>query len=129
MLLALAWLNHQFHAAAVRRMERSTGRWATCALTQLSFIRLSSNPAAFPSATTPAEAALLAEVVADSQHVLVDTLPPAVSFNMWGKILGHQQMTDAYLLMVAKAAGTSLLTFDQRLRLLAGSEGRVETLL
>jgi predicted nucleic acid-binding protein len=99
-------------------------------LTQLAFIRLSANPAAFSPAKTPSEAAaLLSEMVEDSQHVFVDTLPSAVSSNMWGKILGHQQVTDAYLLMVAAAAGASLLTFDGRLRLLAGSEGRVETLL
>ena len=49
-LLALAWPNHQFHAAATRAMGRSRGRWATCALTQLGFIRLSSNPAAIPGA-------------------------------------------------------------------------------
>jgi predicted nucleic acid-binding protein len=44
-LLALAWPNHQFHAAALRELQPRRGRWATCALTQLGFIRLSSNPA------------------------------------------------------------------------------------
>ena len=131
-LLALAWPNHQFHAAAVRRMERSKGPWATCALTQLGFIRLSANPAAFSPSKTPAEAvALLEELVEDSRHVFIESLPPAVrpgSRALWGKILGHQQVTDAYLLMVAEAAGASLLTLDRRLYLLAGSDGRVETI-
>ena len=34
-LLALAWPNHQFHVAAIERLERKKERWATCALTQL----------------------------------------------------------------------------------------------
>jgi len=44
-LLALAWPNHQFHDAVVERLERQPASlWATCALTQLGFVRLSSNP-------------------------------------------------------------------------------------
>ena len=48
-LLAVAWPNHQFHASANSALSRKN-RWATCALTQLGFIRLSSNPAAIPTA-------------------------------------------------------------------------------
>ncbi len=51
-LLALAWPNHQFHAAAIAALS-SRARWATCALTQLGFIRLSSNPAAIATAKSP----------------------------------------------------------------------------
>ena len=44
-LLALAWPKHQFHDAILERLERRPApRWATCALTQLGFVRLSSNP-------------------------------------------------------------------------------------
>jgi predicted nucleic acid-binding protein len=44
-LLAMAWPNHQFHLAVVRRLESRPNRWATCAITQLGFIRLSANQA------------------------------------------------------------------------------------
>ena len=54
-LLALVWPNHQFHTAATQRLESSHQGWATCALTQLDFIRISSNPAALATAKTPAE--------------------------------------------------------------------------
>jgi predicted nucleic acid-binding protein len=65
-LLALAWPNHQFHVASLRALQSRRDRWATCALTQLGFIRLSSNPAAIPTAKGPAEAAALLEaMVAD----------------------------------------------------------------
>ena len=56
-LLALAWPNHQFHRAVVARLDtRPSPRWATCALTQLGFVRLSSNPAVVEMRQTPARA-------------------------------------------------------------------------
>ena len=71
-LLAIAWPNQQFHSTAIAALS-SRKRWATCALTQLGFIRLSSNPAAVATAKNPQEAAsLLARLVADSLHVYVD---------------------------------------------------------
>jgi toxin-antitoxin system PIN domain toxin len=69
-LLALAWPNHQHHAAAHAwfAQNASTG-WATCALTQLGFVRLSSNPAYTRSSVTPSEAAsLLHEMTVHPSH-------------------------------------------------------------
>ncbi len=119
-LLAIAWPNHQFHVAAKRRLEPARQRWATCALTQLGFIRLSSNPAAVITAKTPAEAArLLAVMVRDPLHVYLKSLhaPSEEScIRMFENILGSQQVTDAYLLSLARQHKARLLTFDARLR-------------
>src|SRR5215468_10202098 len=77
-LLAIAWPNHQFHAAALDRLEAKQ-RWATCALTQLGFIRLSSNAAVVSPARSPSEAAaLLAGIVADKKHVYLAHMPTPV---------------------------------------------------
>lgn len=117
-LIALAWPNHQFHAAILERLERQpVPRWATCALTQLGFVRLSSNPAVVQVRKTPAEAIrLLGELTRDPQHVYLDTLPPLSEFAAaFRDLLGHQQVTDAYLLALAEASGTTLLTLDRRL--------------
>jgi toxin-antitoxin system PIN domain toxin len=115
-LLALAWPNHQFHTAVVERLEqRPTPRWATCALTQLGFVRLSSNPKIVQVRKTPAEAvALLADLTHDQQHVYLETLPalPYIA-GVFRQLLGHQQVTDAYLLGVAEASDATLLTFDR----------------
>src|ERR1041384_4438759 len=74
--LAIAWPNHQHHSAALRTVERNRDGWATCALTELGFIRSSSNPAAVVHAKTPAEAAsLLAGMTAGSLHRYLDSLP------------------------------------------------------
>lgn len=117
-LLALAWPNHQFHTAVVARLEqRPISRWATCALTQLGFVRLSSNPKIIEVRKTPAEAIdLLADLTRDQQHVYLDILPavPLVA-RLFRHIVGHQQVTDAYLLGVAEANGATLLTLDQRI--------------
>ena len=53
-LLALAWPNHQFHRTVLSRLERRPApEWATCALTQLGFVRLSSNPTIVGVRQTP----------------------------------------------------------------------------
>jgi toxin-antitoxin system PIN domain toxin len=116
-LLALAWPNHQFHTAIVERLEQQPApRWATCALTQLGFVRLSSNPKIVQVRKTPAEAvALLADLTRDQQHVYLDTLPALPrTAGVFRQLLGHQQVTDAYLLGVAEASDATLLTFDRR---------------
>src|SRR6185369_5906821 len=121
-LLAITWPNHQFHATAIAALA-SQNRWATCALTQLGFIRLSSNPAAVATAKSPREAAgLLAHLVADPLHVYLKSLPAPASAiwrDAFTALLGHQQVTDAYLLKLAIANNAVLVTFDRRLVSLA----------
>jgi toxin-antitoxin system PIN domain toxin len=130
-LLAIAWPNHQFHAAAIAALS-SQNRWATCALTQLGFIRLSSNPAAIATAKSPHEATgLLARLVADSLHIYLDSLPAPTSEHWrdaFAAILGHQQVTDAYLLRLAAANNAVLVTFDRRLESVSGGKLRVTVL-
>ncbi len=132
-LLALAWPNHQFHAAATGRLERNKERWATCALTQLGFIRLSSNPAAVGVPKSPWHAAsLLALLAQDPQHIYWDSLPSPASqpfIEGFERILGSKQVTDAYLLTLAAQHHGKLVTFDARLASLSQSEGAVELLL
>lgn len=130
-LLALAWPNHQFHTAVVARLEqRPEIRWATCALTQLGFVRLSSNPKIVEVRKTPAEAIdLLADLTRDQEHVYLESLPvlPQTA-SFFRHLLGHQQVTDAYLLGVAEASGATLLTFDRRVVPPGGMLAHVEIL-
>ena len=132
-LLAIAWPNHQFHAAATQRLEATHSRWATCALTQLGFIRLSSNPAVVTAAKSPAEAAaLLAVLVSDDRHEYLAALPSPVegeTRSIFEKLLGPVQVTDAYLLGLARRNNAILVTFDARLKELARSAAEVEILL
>jgi uncharacterized protein len=128
-LLALAWPNHQFHAAAVRALQTKPSRWATCALTQLGFLRLSSNPAVIPGAKSPGEcAALLDAMVSDPLHVYFDRLPSLTGRMIFRNLLGHHQVTDAYLLHLAHSHDAVFMTFDRRLLSLAAEGQRVEVL-
>jgi len=116
-LLALAWPNHQHHAAAHRwfRRDRRHG-WATCALTQLAFIRLSSNSAYTAEAVSPsAAAAVLQQYCADSHHQFWES-PPAAEPRLYQRALGHQQVNDAWMVELARQHGGRLVTFDAPLQ-------------
>ncbi len=132
-LLALAWPNHQFHTAATRRLESGKGKWATCALTELGFVRLSSNKSVVGISKSPIEAGiLLAAMVKDSSHVYLESLPSPVSepfLRSLEEILGSTQVTDAYLLALALRNRAVLLTFDTRIAALSGVARAVEVLI
>lgn len=123
-LTALLWPTHEHHSAAHRWFgKRKNAGWATCALTQLGFVRIVSNPAFSRDALSPAAAiALLAENLAHpAQEYWPDTLqvPPALD-GVKAKLQGYRQLTDAYLLTLAREHGGVLATFDGGLRTLAG---------
>jgi len=125
-LLALAWPNHQHHQAAHRWFASEKGRsWATCPLTELAFVRLSSNPAFTRDAVRPADALrLLAVLRRHPRHRAWAELPPVEELRSLS-LLGHQQVTDAYLLLVARRHRGVLATFDRRVASIAGAEGDV----
>lgn len=131
-LLALAWPNHQFHFAAVERLEQNNDHWATCALTELGFVRLSSNPSVVGVVKTPAEAAALLKVlVGDSRHIYVGELPSPTGepfLEYFDRSLTSKHVTDAYLVGLAERNKARLLTFDGRLAALARSSELVEVL-
>ena len=115
MLLVLAWPNHQHHAAA-HEWFRSQARhgWATCALTEVGFIRLSSNPAYTPEAVSPNEAASLLERLVQHKRHQFWPCPTAVAPRIYAQALGHQQVNDAYLVEVARRRRGRVVTLDMR---------------
>jgi toxin-antitoxin system PIN domain toxin len=130
-LVALAWPAHQFHALAVARLERKPVRpWATCLVTQLAFVRLTSNPLVVGVRKSPREAAeVLAALTSDQHHVyLADDRPPALDPEMFDRLIGHQQVTDAWLVAFTQRHGATLLTLDGRLSALAAEAWMVEVL-
>lgn len=106
-------------------------QWATCASTELAFVRLYTNPAAV-GGPRPAQEALgiLSELLRDPRHRFWSEMPSVAEFSRagaFGKVLGHNQINDAYLLELARRKGGRLLTFDRRLEAL-GAEGVAEVL-
>lgn len=115
-LLALAWPNHQYHAAAHAWFAKEARHgWATTSFTQIAFIRLSSNPAYTPDAVTPWEAATLLRQWLSHPHHRFWPSPPAAVPGIFRNAIGHQQVNDAYLVEVAQKAKGRLATFDRRL--------------
>ncbi len=115
MLIALAWPSHVHHRPAQAWFSKNApAGWATCPLTQCAFVRISSNPKIIPDAVTPTEAlSLLREVVKLRSHVFwkdhISILDDAVPADF---LVGHRQITDAYLLGLAIHHGGRLVTLD-----------------
>jgi toxin-antitoxin system PIN domain toxin len=130
-LIALLWPAHEHHAAAHGWFRKIEGRsWATCPLTELAFIRIVSNPAFSSDALSPAAAlSLLDNNLEHPSHVFwPDDLPVRLSlFDDLRQMEGHRQVTDLYLLALAKSHKGALVTFDAGLIQLAS--GRLRNLV
>jgi toxin-antitoxin system PIN domain toxin len=131
-LLALFWSAHEHHEAALRWFEnRRKARWATCALTQLGFIRLITNPRFSRDALLIADASVLlaANTSLPSHELWIEDISVVDALERCPRALqGHQQVTDAYLLALAVRHDGVLATFDRGIAALAagGREAAVE---
>ena len=118
-LIALLWPSHAQHDLAVKWFTRRRGKgWATCPLTEAGFVRIVSNPAFSRDAVTPREAVgvLAANTAAKDHAFWPDDLPFAEAIAFAGtRLVGHQQVTDAYLLGLALRRGGVLSTLDERI--------------
>jgi uncharacterized protein len=119
LLIALLWPSHEKHDLALKWFTRHRAKgWATCPFTQAGFIRIVSNPAFSRDAVQPREAiqVLAANTTAKDHAFWPDELPCAEAVAFSGvRLIGHQQVTDAYLLGLAIRRGGMLATLDQRI--------------
>lgn len=119
-LVALLWPAHTQHDAAKGWFQRYRSRgWATCALTQAAFVRIISNPAFSRDALAPKQAAQLLEKNTQApDHIF---WKEDISFSravapFAQRVIGHQQVTDAYLLGLALHNKGILATMDRSVR-------------
>ena len=124
-LIALLWPSHAQHDRAVKWFARHRSKgWATCPLTEAGFVRIVSNAAFSRDAVMPREAAgvLAANTAAEDHAFWPDELPFAEAVAFAGaRLVGHQQVTDAYLLGLAIRRGGMLATLDERIAALTES--------
>jgi toxin-antitoxin system PIN domain toxin len=125
-LIALLWPAHEhFEAAHEWFAARGRARWASCPLTQLAFVRIVSNPSFSPDALMPADAlALLERNLAHPAHEFWPddaSLTDAVG-SLAPRLQGHRQLTDVYLLGLARRRRGALASFDGGLRALASGD-------
>jgi predicted nucleic acid-binding protein len=99
-----------------------------CGVTQLGFVRHSVNPSVVQTRATARDAIeLLRAMTGVSGYVFwQDISIPTSDDAAWGRVVGHQQVTDAYLLALAKHYDGRVATFDRGLAALDPS--RVELL-
>lgn len=95
------------------------GSWGICPLTEVAFIRLTTNPHFNAGARSIEMATALLQRL--KRHP--DFLPPAsdkgwveLTARFARRIVGHQQVTDAYLLGLAIETNAELVTFDRGIR-------------
>jgi toxin-antitoxin system PIN domain toxin len=121
-LIAMAWPTHQAHEKVQEWLARHAREgWATCPLTQTSFVRILSNPAFSPNALTPGDALTLLQTnLAHPAHrfwaddvSLEEALEPLTQ-----RLAGHQQVTDAYLLGLTIEKKGKFVTLDRGVRTL-----------
>ena len=132
-LIALGWTQHEHHEK-ISRWFRGHSRegWATTAFTQAAFVRVIAQPAFSGQSIGIADIVeLLLRNTAHPKHRL---LPLDFGFGEvmgWctGGLLGHRQVTDAWLLALAIRHKVKLLTFDAGIRqLLATPQERQQHL-
>ena len=124
-LIALAWPQHVHHETAHRWFTKIGNKsFATCAITQLAFIRISSNPKIIDEAVTAVQAcALLSAVTKLRGHQYwQEKIEPERMEDLRGiAIVGHRQVTDAYLIGLARQHQGKLATFDRGVEELANA--------
>jgi toxin-antitoxin system PIN domain toxin len=125
-VIALVEPGHQHFQRAQKWFSSFTkGTWGLCPLTEAAFLRITTNPAFQPGPRSMQQAiAVLQMMKSHPRHLYwnigdswVDITTPFAR-----RILGHQQVTDAFLLGLAIKEDGVLVTFDRGLGYLAASE-------
>lgn len=99
--------------------------WATTPFTQAAFVRIVSQPVFSGSSIGPREAAeLLSRNLSHRHHSFfpLDMQVTEVAALCTGGLMGHRQVTDAYLLALAVKCKCKLVTFDSGLGQLLATE-------
>lgn len=118
-LIALLDGGHAMHAYATEWLARQAPfGWASCPLTQNGAVRIMSQPS-YPTprpAATVAERLALACAAPEHEFWAADVSLLSTGLINWQQLLGHRQVTDAYLLALAVRQQGKLATFDKRIR-------------
>lgn len=117
-LIALMDAGHLHHAKASAWLVENIGHgWASCPITQNGCIRIMSQPSYPGDLRTAQVAERLAEAAASPHHEFwsADVSLLETGVLNWPHILGHWQVTDAYLLALAVRHSGRFVSFDRRI--------------
>ena len=131
LLIALLDAAHIHHQRASQWLEQSLHHgWASCPLTQNGCLRIMAQPAYPQALPLAAVAQRLGQAAATPAHLFIAddySLLDADSLH-WPQLLGHRQVTDAYLLGLAVRHGCRFVSFDARVNLAAVPGAKAEHL-
>ena len=114
-LMALLWENHEHHFT-VRAWFKSVPAFATCPVSQLGFARVSSHPLLGYGLTPDDAFGVLRKLLADPRHQFIpDDLSCADRVLRTDLMTGPNQITDRYLVALARQHGCTLATLDEPL--------------
>lgn len=110
-LYALIDEAHVHHAAARQWFAALEGGFATCPITQGTLLRLAMR---LGGQSLEQALAVLQAVTGHARHCF---WPDALAYDQirWHGVLGHRQVTDAYLAALARHHGGKLASFDKGL--------------
>ena len=112
LLMALLWENHE-QCGQARRWLQSVSAFATCPLTQLGFVRVSSQPQLGYSASPEHAFRALRRLLTNSRHRFIpDDISVEDRVLLTEHIAGPNQITDHYLAALARQHGLVLATLD-----------------
>ena len=117
-LIALLDAGHVHHSLAMAWLEREIQHgWASCPITQNGCIRVMSQPAYPGALPTSAVAERLAEATNGPDHTFWSDDVNLLGHGIldWTRVLGHRQVSDAYLLALAVRHQGRFVTFDRRI--------------
>ena len=130
-LIALHDRDHVHHLRAAQwLMDHRAHGWASCPLTQNGCLRIMAQPAYPQALPLAAVAQRLGQAAATPAHLFIAddySLLDADSLH-WPQLLGHRQVTDAYLLGLAVRHGCRFVSFDARVNLAAVPGAKAEHL-
>lgn len=117
LLVALAVVGHVHHAEALGWFERDEPRLATCPITEGTLLRFLIREGQGADVAV----AVLDAIRSQSWH---DFWPDAIPYRgeQLGGVVGHRQVTDAYLVALARHHRGRVATLDRGLALLHGEE-------
>lgn len=119
-LIALMWPAQEAHGRTVVWLRNNLrAAWATCPFTQAATVRILSNPAFSKDALSPAEAeeVLAANLRHPSHRFWPADIDYATAISPFSdSVVGHKQVSDAYLLGLAIHRRGKFATLDHRVR-------------
>ena len=113
-LVALGFLEHEFHPRMASWVSRNVHAMATCAITELGFLRVLSQAPQYCLTVSDARSLLLRLKAATSvefSFIVDDQDISAIP----DRVKTGNQITDGHLLQLAKAHGGVLATLDRKI--------------